>query len=310
MRPPLVLVFVLAVGCGAGTLPRQALVHNAAGARLLAKGHLDDAEARFRLALEYHPRFSDAHANLGVVALHRGDPAMAEVHLRRATRLNEDFAIAYANLGVALERQERPEEAETAYEAALAVDPGIVHARMDLARLLVRQSRFRETRAHLMRLVQVDPGSIDAQGLLAYVDLRLGRPDAAEERVERLLEEHPGAPVGRLVRGIIRGLRGELDGAGADFVAALDDPLVGEAARLRLSVIRLEQGRHADAERTLTPLLADHGDDPAVALVRRRLARSHPEARCHPGSGDSSIVDRPAGDGPCPRDEGRRASND
>ena len=74
--PPLscVAFILLCAGC-AGGLPPVAVAaqrHNDAGTELLAGNHLDDAEARFRLALEYHPHFAEAHLNLGLLLLARG----------------------------------------------------------------------------------------------------------------------------------------------------------------------------------------------------------------------------------------------
>ncbi len=72
-------------GCGGGVLSPEAVEHNGRGAELLAAGELDGAEARFHLAVEYHPRFPEPRANLGVVALERGSLARAERHLRTST---------------------------------------------------------------------------------------------------------------------------------------------------------------------------------------------------------------------------------
>ncbi|MBK6812268.1 MAG: tetratricopeptide repeat protein [Sandaracinaceae bacterium] len=102
--PPLsrVAFTLLCAGC-AGGLPPVAVAaqrHNDAGTELLAGNHLDDAEARFRLALEYHPHFAEAHLNLGLVLLARGRQGEAGEHLRTAVELDEDYAEAHGNLGV------------------------------------------------------------------------------------------------------------------------------------------------------------------------------------------------------------------
>ena len=59
MRTDVLLVLAVILGaCGGGGLPRVAIRHNTAGAELLRDGDLDQAEARFHLALEYQPRFA------------------------------------------------------------------------------------------------------------------------------------------------------------------------------------------------------------------------------------------------------------
>ena len=93
--PPLscVAFILLCAGC-AGGLPPVAVAaqrHNDAGTELLAGNHLDDAEARFRLALEYHPHFAEAHLNLGLLLLARG--RRSEVGLGGAQLVARGFGV-------------------------------------------------------------------------------------------------------------------------------------------------------------------------------------------------------------------------
>ncbi|MFW6050854.1 MAG: tetratricopeptide repeat protein [Myxococcota bacterium] len=270
-RPLPILIASLAGCAGATPLPPEAVEHNAAGAEALAGGRLDDAEARFRLALEYHPQFTEPRANLGLVALERGDLPAAESHLRGAIELNGDFAEAWANLGVVLERRGRDDGAREAYERALSIQPGLVPARRNLARLLVRTGRLGAARAHLMRLVQIEPSDLAARALLAHVELRLGRPAAAQVRAAAVLDEEPGHPVALLVRGVARAHRGDLDGAVRDLQRLSDDPVVGRHARLRLAAVHALRGERDRARTLLAPLVAETPDDPAVQLVACRV---------------------------------------
>jgi len=287
----LVLSLLLSGACASGGgLPRAAVAHNHAGAELLAHGRLDDAEARFRLALEYQPRFSEAHANLGLVAMRRGQLDDAERELRAAIRLNEDFALAYGNLGVVLEAKGDLQQAQDAYEHALSIDPGLVGPRRNLAVLLLRQDRFVEARAHLLRLVQLLPADGMANGALAYAELRLSRPDAALERVAPILERDPEDAVARFVRGVVRANQGDLVGAEADLEQARRDELVGRQARLRLAALASVRGDHERAGALLTRLLRERRDDPAAQLVAAAealstedpaAARQHSERALH-----------------------------
>jgi Tfp pilus assembly protein PilF len=254
-------------GCGAGGLPAEALQHNGAGADLLARGRLDDAEARFRLALEYHPRFAEPRANLGLVALRRGRLRQAERHLRAAVRLNEDFAAAWGNLGLTLERQKEPGRARRAYQRALGVNPGLTAARRNLARLELSRGRFRQARAHFLRLVQLVPADARAEALLAYCELRMGRIGAAERRADRVLEREPDAPAARVVRGAARARRGAFEAAVEDFEAASGDPDVGRHARVRWAAVRVIQGKLGRSRELLRPLLEQDPLDPAARLV-------------------------------------------
>ena len=179
----------LSLGCArGGTLPAIAVEHNTAGAEYLVAGELDDAEARFRLALEYQPGFAESRANLGLVAFQRGNLDDAEGHLRSAIRLDANFDEAWSNLGLVLSAKGRLQDAKHAFEAALAIDPGLVAARRNIADLNMRRGDYEEARAHLMRLVQIvdssTPDGARASSMLAYCELRLDRQEEALYRAQ------------------------------------------------------------------------------------------------------------------------------
>jgi Flp pilus assembly protein TadD len=268
--PFALLLLSLGFACGGAGLPPEAIEHNTAGAELLAGGELDAAEARFHLALEYHPRFSEPRANLGVVALERGQLDRAEEHLRGALELEPDFAEAWGDLGVVLERKGRTAEARAAYERGLSVNPGLVGPRRNLAFLHAREGRFGEARAQLLRLAQVDPTDAEAGGLLAYCELRLDRPTAAAERAAAVLAEAPDAPMALAVRGVVRAHARDLDGAAADLRGAGEDPVVGRHARVRLAAVLLLRGECPEARRLVETLLDDDPTDAAARLVKGR----------------------------------------
>jgi tetratricopeptide (TPR) repeat protein len=280
----IVLILSLAVGCGGSTIPRAAIEHNTAGSELFAAGDLERAEARFRLALEFHPGFAEAHANLGLVALARGQLAEAEAHLRGAIGLREDFGEAWGNLGVVLERRGRLDAAEEAYERALSIHPGITFARRALAWLLVRTGRLVEARAHLLRLLELAPDDAEAAGLLAWCELRLDRPQSARDIVDRALETDPEARAPRFVRGLLRARANELDGALADLEPLREDERLGREATVRVAAVWLLLDRADDALRAMEELLAHDPENPAAHLVAASAALSTgawPRARHH-----------------------------
>ncbi|HEY3594424.1 MAG TPA: tetratricopeptide repeat protein, partial [Polyangiaceae bacterium] len=123
----------LIAGC-AGTAPLQpkAVQLNRAGTEALAGGDLETAEARFALALEYHPRFVEALVNLGLVEMQRGNFARARLDFERALRINSDLAQPHHALGVLAERERRPDVAAEHYREALRVNPGFAASRGNL----------------------------------------------------------------------------------------------------------------------------------------------------------------------------------
>ena len=273
------LALVLGACATTGPLPPQAAEHNRVGAERLAAGRLDDAEARFRLALEFHPGFAEPHANLGLVMLERNRLAEAEQHLRSAIRIDPDFDEAWSNLGVVLLRRRRVDDATRAFEEALAIDPGHRDARRNLADVWMMRGDFAQARAHLMRLIQLteEEGTAAwarARGMLAYAELRLGRPDAAEARAEAVLAVKPQEPIARTVRGILRAEAGDVEGAREDLGTAEEDPVVGWDARLRLAALDVGTGRLDGAGARVRRLLEEQPDAPAALLVAAHLAHA------------------------------------
>ncbi|MEM9862276.1 MAG: tetratricopeptide repeat protein [Myxococcota bacterium] len=277
MPPFRLLPLLLLTACGAAALAPAASEHNTAGARLLAIGELDDAEARFRLALEYAPDFAEARNNLGLVAYRRGDLQAAEDRFRSALRLDPDFDEAHSNLGLVLRDRGDRAGAEAAFEAALAIDPGMTHARRNLAELWMDDGDYRGARAHLMRLVQIlgedSPAGAQVAALLAYCELRLGRQREALFRAETALALQPRAPLARLVRGAARALAGDFDGALVDYRVAHDEPRLRPQLAVRMAAVQLARGDVSEARAAIENLRIERGEDPAVQLLVDHLQR-------------------------------------
>jgi Flp pilus assembly protein TadD len=256
---------VLTAGCATAGLHPEAVEHNRVGADLFQAGKLDQAEARFRLALEFHARFAEPRANLGLVSLARGDLEAAEHHLRGAVTLNEDFALAWANLGVVLDRQGRLAAARSAYQQALSIDPAVLDARRNLAVLHLRKGELALARAQLMRLSELRTDAAEIHALLGYTELRLGRRAEADARIEQSLAIDRQCALALVARGIALAFDGEFDAAIADLTRASTDPSVGDQARLRLVAVYLASGDRVRARRLLGDLRRRGITGPALA---------------------------------------------
>ncbi len=102
----LFVAFALLFGCNASVpLSPKAIELNRMGALALAAGDVETAEVRFALAIEYHPRFTEAWVNLGLVEMGRGNLALAKKDFERARDLNEDLPAPHHALGLLFDRQ-------------------------------------------------------------------------------------------------------------------------------------------------------------------------------------------------------------
>jgi tetratricopeptide (TPR) repeat protein len=176
----LFFLLVLVIGCaGAAPLPPRALELNEAGARALAEGNLETADARLSLALEYSPHFVDALVNLGLVECQRGNFTRARQLLLRARRINADVAQPHHALGVLAERERRPDRASEHYRDALRVDPGFAPARANLGRLEFDAGQLEAAYVTFKKLVEVAPDQSDGYVGLAETLIRLDRLEEA-----------------------------------------------------------------------------------------------------------------------------------
>lgn len=172
-------------------LPPKAIALNDEGIGYLARGDLETADTRFRLALEYNPHFVEALVNLGLVELERGNFTRAGQLLQRARRINEHVAHPHHGLGVLDERIGDREGAAAHYRDALAVDPGFAPARLNLARLLFDANDLYHAKAEFAKLTQVAPGLAEAHAGLAETLIRLGRRREAEQVVQTQAPRFP-----------------------------------------------------------------------------------------------------------------------
>lgn len=240
----------LAAGCSTvPPLPPKALELNQNGAAALAAGDLTTAEARFAVALEYSPRFTEAWVNLGYVELRRGNLERARKHFVKARDLNPDLAAPHHALGLLADRRDISKEAEGHYRQALKVDPGFVPARSNLARRLFQRGAFEESREQYLRLTQVEPDAMAGWLGLAECLLRLDREGEADDVIGRARLRFGDPP--ELVMLVARQMLRREAFAEAEEVLA---PLTDDADRPRaaaawawIGVARLARGDRAGA---------------------------------------------------------------
>jgi tetratricopeptide (TPR) repeat protein len=246
MRALCLFSLLMLAGCAGTTpLPPRALELNDAGAKALAEGNLETADARLSLALEYSPHFVDALVNLALVECQRGNFVRARQLLLRARRINPDVAQPHHALGVLAERERRPDRASEHYRDALRVDPGFAPARSNLGRLEFHAGQLEAAYLTFKKLAEIAPEQPDGYVGLAETLIRL-------ERVEEALA-------------ITREASGRFP---------FDPGLVLLAARAELRAGRVEA-----SVQLLTPLATRHDDFAATALgwlATAELARGEP----------------------------------
>lgn len=302
-------------GCG-GTAPLapKAIELNRLGVEALSTGDLATAEARFAVALEYHPRFVEALVNLGLTELSRGNHGRARQLFDRAARINEHLPHPHHGKGALADKEGRGKVAAEHYREALRVDPGFVPARANLGRLYFDAAMYEDAREQFARLSQVAPESDLGPAGLAETLLALGRGPEAEEVLRAAEKRTPGSPRFGLLRGRLLLLRGEAHAARATLARVAQNPGDGKlavlswwalaelatgddaAAELRVSAALREDPHDPLAARVLAMVLEQRGDKAAAAWKERAtmLTSRSPGARVRP-PGPPTTGSPPAG---------------
>jgi tetratricopeptide (TPR) repeat protein len=276
-----VVVPAVVMACaGTAPLPPKAVELNRTGTDALAAGDLETAEARFALALEYHPRFVEALTNLGLVEMQRGNLAHAKLQFERARRINPDLAQPHHALGVLAERERRPDVAAEHYRDALKVNPGFGASRANLARVLFTAGRFDEAREQFLRLVEVEPGQLAGRTGLAETLLQLGRASESDAVVDKASQDFGEIPELSILIGRRQMRQGQLEKAEATFLTLTkgnDD--IARAAWSWLAASRLTRDDLAGAFDAAEKTFALDRNDPVATYVVAMALRAANDRR-------------------------------
>ena len=136
-------------------VPGRADALNALGVALYNLGRYQEAEQRYREAIDINPEYANALVNLA--ALLQANPDAAEPLLRRALKINPKYPGARAMLGVMLLSSGHEHEAKVAFRKALKVSPKDPIALLGLAQIARVEGRFDDAQSLLKRTLEISP---------------------------------------------------------------------------------------------------------------------------------------------------------
>ncbi len=159
------------------------------GAILLKGKKLTEAEAFLRRAIQLAPTFAKPHEDLGQLLLLKGDAGEAARVLKTATRLDPELEMAHFNLGKALSMLGMGQEADAAFERSFELNP----ERKKLAQAADHQhaGRLAEAERLYREILRDNPGNVDAVRLLGTVAMQNERIYEAERLFRRATANAP-----------------------------------------------------------------------------------------------------------------------
>jgi tetratricopeptide (TPR) repeat protein len=182
------------------TQPRSAKLHAGAGIALHVAGREEEAERRYRRALEIYPDYAQVHYNLGELLAESGRTDAAIASLRRASEIAPANPRPYRTLARLLRQRGRTDEALEAYARGVAADPGDFRFRFDYGRALLGAQGWGRAIDVFAALAEDDPAGVwgriarvlvlDWQGetaeALALLDEVLARPQLEDRERDEL----------------------------------------------------------------------------------------------------------------------------
>jgi tetratricopeptide (TPR) repeat protein len=189
-------------------------------------------------------------------------------------RSDEDRLASFLERGNQYIDNDEPEEAIIEFKNVLQIEPehAAAHEALSLAYLKVEKPR--EAYWEMSETVRLDPQNVDARLRYGTVSAAIGDYDLSLEQAEAVLELDPTNAAALILRGQSRETRDDLEGAEADFRAAVENEPDGPAYRLLLTGFFERQRRFDEGEQALRDLIEIEESYLAVSTLARMVVRS------------------------------------
>lgn len=227
------------------------------GNTLYAAGQVDEAEKRYREAVDRFPSFVRAWVNLGILYYAAGRHSDAIPCLATAISLGDHHPAILGLLGCCLEREGDTVAAQNAFLQALAGDPRNLDWQEGLLRVYVTTRQHGPAETIVRSLIKAHPS--ESRYWLTYANILLTanrRPEAVV-LLEAARATGAAGPDELTLLGDLYAERG----LGAEALAVYQQVLAqaqprGEARLLRYARALLASGKAAEAERALEAMAA------------------------------------------------------
>jgi tetratricopeptide (TPR) repeat protein len=246
------------------------------GRALGASENWDLAAEAFRNAIAERADYAEAWAWLGEARQRLGQDGSAEIE--RALALNPNSAMIQSLYGLYLQRQKQPKLALTAFQKAATLEPENPGWQMALGGAYEQAGNLVAAIEHYQRAVEISPNEATAWRALAVFSLRnsvdvtgIGLPAA-----RRLVELANSDWESDDIAGQILLENGDIIGAEALLIKALELDPTQAAPALHLGILYLQAGNHAAAYSYLNQAKIFDPDGPYGWQAKRLLEQFFP----------------------------------
>jgi tetratricopeptide (TPR) repeat protein len=177
------------------SIPDSAVKEYQAAQRCLSRRDPDGASAHLSRAVEIAPRFATAWNQLGTMAYQTGRYDEAETKFRRALDAEPEAFEPLVNLGGVLLTLGRDQEAIDYNERAVTRRPNDALANAQLGFSYLDVNNLNEAEKYLKMAVDLDPSHFSHPQLgLAVIYIKRGERRSALEALQSFLDHHPDSP--------------------------------------------------------------------------------------------------------------------
>jgi len=252
------------------TKPQRAsiLVNRALLYEQLGRG--PECEADLTEAIRLLPEFTEAYLQRARLRRKVGRVKEAEEDVAAARGIGAAMADGFYNEGVRAITQGDAAEAEKMLGFTLELDPGHSRAHVAMARLFMERRRFGDAVKELDQAIPVHPGDAELYYHRATAKLAGGHPAEALADYDKAVRLAPREAPYLAGRGLARyRATKDVEGAQADFEAALKADATSYAAWFNRGMLAHEQKQLEAAERDLRRALSIHtSPEGSIALGR------------------------------------------
>lgn len=167
-------------------------LHRALAEHMVNDGHVQEAIAEYRKALEKSPGVAGVHYELGEALLADShlEPslAQAQVEFENALAVNPSDARSQCKLGQIELWRSSPKTAFDHYTRGLALNHEIVCAKLGLAGLLIDEGKTQEALGYLQAAARSEPNNAEVRHRLAVLYRSLGQNQEADRELSAFQE--------------------------------------------------------------------------------------------------------------------------
>ena len=137
--------------------PESGVAHGSLGRAYQEQGLLDEAVARYRMAVKLMPNHFKAYYNLATVYDQKGDFSQAVENLKKAISINPGYANAHYNLALLYHKRKMMAEAIQHYHKVIELVPEDVEARNNLGVAFAMQGNLDQAILEWQKVLAIDP---------------------------------------------------------------------------------------------------------------------------------------------------------